>query len=93
MPKGVLLTHMNFLSSFSGINSLGVSLSSDDIGISYLPMAHVMELAFHTNLLFAGAAVGFYGGNILKLVEDITILKPTCVPMVPRLLSKLYDGF
>jgi len=93
MPKGVLLTHMNFLSAFSTTSVFGLDITPDDVGISYLPMAHAFELIFNMKVLFSGAAVGFYGGNILKLTEDMAILKPTVVPMVPRLLTKLYDGF
>ena len=31
-----------------------------------------------------------FGGNVLKLVEDIQVLKPTFFPSVPRLLNRIY---
>jgi len=34
--------------------------------------------------------VGFYGGNVLKLTEDMQILKPTYFPSVPRLFNRIY---
>ena len=34
---------------------------------------------------------GFFGGNVLKLTEDIGILKPTFFASVPRLFNKFYD--
>jgi len=34
---------------------------------------------------------GFFGGNVLKLTEDIGILKPTFFASVPRLYNKFYD--
>ena len=34
---------------------------------------------------------GFFGGNVLKLTEDIAILKPTFFASVPRLFNKFYD--
>ena len=37
-----------------------------------------------------GVKLGFFSGDILKLMEDISILKPTYFPTVPRLLNKLY---
>jgi len=36
-------------------------------------------------------ACGFFGGNVLKLTEDIGILKPTFFASVPRLFNKFYD--
>ena len=38
-----------------------------------------------------GAKVGFYGGNIKKLMDDVKELKPTLLIAVPRILYRLYD--
>lgn len=38
-----------------------------------------------------GGAVGFYSGDIRRLADDLTALKPTMMPAVPRLLNRLYD--
>jgi len=43
--------------------------------------------------LFRGASVGYFSGNIMKLTEDLGILKPTMMPIVPRVLMRLHDGF
>jgi len=43
--------------------------------------------------LYVGAAVGYYCGNIMKILEDLSILKPTFFPLVPRILMRLHDGF
>lgn len=37
-----------------------------------------------------GMRAGFYGGDVLKLVEDIGVLAPTVFPSVPRLYNKIY---
>jgi len=34
--------------------------------------------------------VGFFGGNVLKLTEDMGVLKPTFFPSVPRLFNRIY---
>lgn len=39
----------------------------------------------------SGAKVGFYGGNIKKLMEDVKELKPTVLIAVPRILYRIYD--
>ena len=41
--------------------------------------------------LIAGIKCGFYGGNVLKLTDDIGVLHPTIFPSVPRLFNKIYS--
>ena len=43
-------------------------------------------------MLYKGAKIGFYGGDVLKLKEDLADLKPTIFPSVPRLYNKFYDA-
>ncbi len=38
-----------------------------------------------------GLQIGFFRGDIRKLVEDIQELKPTMFLTVPRLLNRMYD--
>ena len=38
-----------------------------------------------------GGVVGFYGGDTLKLKDDMAKWKPTIFASVPRLYSKFYD--
>ena len=40
--------------------------------------------------IISGMKIGFFGGDVLKLVEDIGILKPTFFPSVPRLFNRIY---
>ena len=39
-----------------------------------------------------GARVGFYCGEIKKFTEDIKVLKPTSMVVVPRLLNRIHDN-
>lgn len=38
-----------------------------------------------------GGSVGFYSGDMRRLADDLTALKPTMMPAVPRLLNRLFD--
>ena len=38
-----------------------------------------------------GVHYGFYGGDVLKLKEDLQVLKPTIMVSVPRLFTRFYD--
>ena len=66
-------------------------LSSDDVHISYLPLAHIFERVVFTALMAIGASIGYYQGDTMKLMSDIMALKPTIFCSVPRLLNKVYD--
>lgn len=92
-PKGVMLTHQNVV---AGISAVVLQLgehkpTSSDVMISFLPLAHMLERCCENGIYMVGGAVGFYGGNIKKLSEDMKALRPTVMPAVPRLLNRLYD--
>jgi long-chain acyl-CoA synthetase len=65
VPKGVMLTHRNVLSTAFAVSTAGkhdrfTSIQKDDVHISYLPLAHVFERVIQQFLVMHGAAVGFY---------------------------------
>ncbi|KAI8613190.1 hypothetical protein BC830DRAFT_1170444 [Chytriomyces sp. MP71] len=96
VPKGTMLTHENMLSLLKGVfvlEKLGrfVGLRDDDVYISYLPLAHVFERSMINCLIHVGAAVGFFQGDTLKLMDDVSELRPTIFPSVPRLYNRIYD--
>ena len=37
--------------------------------------------------------IGFYGGSMKGLGEDMRDLRPTLMPTVPRVLNRLYNDF
>jgi long-chain acyl-CoA synthetase len=96
LPKGVILTHKNVMANVASVRWLAENgkcfLSTpNDVHISYLPLAHVFELVNTATMIYGGAAIGFYQGNTLKLLDDIAELKPTVFISVPRLLNRVYD--
>jgi len=38
-----------------------------------------------------GGKIGFFQGDVRKLLDDIKELQPTVFPSVPRLLNRVYD--
>lgn len=96
LPKGVVLTHMNILSNsmayiYAAQQGQGYPISKNDSHISYLPLAHVFERALHGIIIYAGARIGFYRGDTLKLLDDVGELQPTIFASVPRLFNRIYD--
>ena len=90
-PKGVLCTHQNMVSTIGGCKRTGVSLSPKDVHYSYLPLAHVFERVVTSICLSEGARIGYYQGDITKIRDDLSQLKPTIFASVPRLLNRFYD--
>ena len=66
-------------------------MTDDDVMISYLPLAHYFEKSMFVCWCIAGIAIGFYGGNQAKLMEDVQELKPTFFPSMPKLFERIHD--
>ncbi|KAI8149297.1 hypothetical protein BJV82DRAFT_587413 [Fennellomyces sp. T-0311] len=95
-PKGVVLTHASSVCPMGAINELGkkgsfADINSSDVYISYLPLAHVFERTAQALHVYQGAAIGYYQGDTLKLLDDIAELRPTVFCSVPRLFNRIYD--
>jgi long-chain acyl-CoA synthetase len=89
-PKGVMLTHKNFVAVMSAM-AIVTEISTADVHVSYLPLAHMYERAVLETVMCCGGQVGFFSGDILKLLDDIAVLKPTVFASVPRLYNRMYD--
>jgi long-chain acyl-CoA synthetase len=89
-PKGVMLTHGNFLSNMEAIHFWVIELMPSDVSLSYLPLSHVFErLAGHFMPLSVGATIA-YAENIDTIQENLLEVKPTIMTSVPRLFEKVY---
>jgi long-chain acyl-CoA synthetase len=86
-PKGVVLTHANATAATS-IARATSDVVQEDVFISYLPLAHIYERVTEHNALSAGACIGYFRGDILGLVDDMKILRPTKFVSVPRLYNR-----
>eukprot|EP00823_Brevimastigomonas_motovehiculus_P002776 TRINITY_DN1658_c0_g3_i1.p1 TRINITY_DN1658_c0_g3~~TRINITY_DN1658_c0_g3_i1.p1 ORF type:complete len:759 (+),score=202.46 TRINITY_DN1658_c0_g3_i1:167-2443(+) len=92
-PKGVVLTHANFVGMLAGMISVVRHFATPIIEciMSYLPLAHVIERALEMYFIYEGGAVGFFSGDAKKLIEDVQVLHPSFMPVVPRVLERIYD--
>ncbi|KAF4448859.1 long-chain acyl- synthetase [Fusarium austroafricanum] len=86
-PKGVLITHGNAVSAIAGGRVNG-NVSAKDVHLSYLPLAHIYGRLIDQIAVAEGASLGFFRGDILGLVDDMKILKPTGFISVPRLFNR-----
>ncbi len=86
-PKGVVLTHANAVSAASTSLVLIPQQGSDSL-ISYLPLAHIYQRVGEHAALWGGTQIGYFHGNILELVDDLKVLRPTIFQSVPRLYNR-----
>ena len=93
LPKGVVLTHANFLATIAGARQVvSVIVDSPDTRLLlFLPVAHVLaRLVMH--LVLSGAGVLGFSPNIKNLLPDIQAFKPSVLLVVPRVLEKVYNA-
>lgn len=92
-PKGVQLLHSTFIAEVAGLrlHEGGGIFSDADIHMSYLPLAHSFERAVHGILISVGGKIGFYGGNVASLFDDIAVLRPTFLVGAPRVWQRLQE--
>ncbi|KAH0537156.1 hypothetical protein FGG08_006026 [Glutinoglossum americanum] len=86
-PKGVVLTHAHAVAAASCSQTL-VPMTNADVICSYLPLAHIYQRVCEHAALWAGAQVGYFHGNILELVDDLKLIRPTTFVSVPRLYNR-----
>jgi long-chain acyl-CoA synthetase len=66
-------------------------METNDVHVSYLPLAHIFERLLINTVIACGASAGFFRGDVSLLVEDIGVLRPTVFASVPRLLNRIHD--
>ncbi len=89
-PKGVMLTHGNFVSNVNATLQALPSLSTADIALSALPYAHVFErLAAHYLFPAAGITIAIAEG-VDKVAENLAEIRPTVMTFAPRLYEKMH---
>ncbi len=87
-PKGVMLTHSNL--SSNALDGLGEDdIQAGDIGLSFLPLAHVYERTVDYGYIFRGVSVA-YVERIEDVPQALLEVHPTIVAAVPRFFEKIY---
>ena len=89
-PKGVMLTHANFISNVEACKSL-IDVSETDVLLSFLPLSHVFErLGGHYVPLFSGAKIA-YAESTFTVAQNMKEVAPTVMLSVPRLYETMHE--
>jgi len=89
VPKGVMLSHKNFISNVHGTKDK-LPLTSEERVLSFLPLCHVFERMVNYLFQFNGCPI-YYAESIDTIGENLKEVKPHGFAAVPRVIEKLYD--
>lgn len=85
-PKGVMLTHGNFLANVEGV-SRRIAARPEDLGLSLLPLSHSFERTVDYSYLIGGASIAYSSPQ--EASADFRLVQPTIMIGVPRLYQKM----
>jgi len=93
-PKGVSLTHGNFLSECGNVvqGAKDLFLKPDGSTLLFLPVAHVFGRMVQIGAVTAGLHLAHCSDPVGRLSADLASFKPTFVLAVPRIFEKIYNG-
>ncbi|WP_411101453.1 AMP-dependent synthetase/ligase [Streptomyces sp. cmx-4-9] len=88
-PKGCRLTHAN-LGAIQDATLPLVRGGPGDCTYLYLPLAHLLAQLVQFTTLLEGGELCYFGGRIEDVLQELTEVRPTHLPSVPRLFEKLH---
>ena len=88
LPKGVMLSHANFVSNIDSLRAV-IDFRADDTILSFLPLSHVLERTATFLFVHSGSAIA-YAESIEAVAANMVEVRPTIVVSVPRLFEKIY---
>jgi long-chain acyl-CoA synthetase len=93
-PKGVQLTHGNFLSECGNVvmGAADLFLKPNGSTLLFLPVAHVFGRMVQIGSIRAGLHLAHCGDVLGRLTTDLASFKPTFVLAVPRIFEKVYNS-
>ncbi|WP_026903652.1 AMP-dependent synthetase/ligase [Pedobacter glucosidilyticus] len=90
-PKGVMLSHANFVENVKVCLEQIPVIDKNDLFLSFLPLSHVFErTATYHVCCTVGCQIAF-AQSLELLASNMGEVKPTVMSCVPRLLEKIHD--
>ncbi|MBK3515958.1 AMP-dependent synthetase/ligase [Carboxylicivirga marina] len=88
-PKGVMLSHKNFMSNMKDAIPR-YPLSPKDNILSFLPLCHVYERMINYLFQANGCSI-YYAENLATIAQNLVEIKATAFVTVPRVIERIYD--
>lgn len=98
-PKGVCVTHQSFIAGVAGlVYLLRDTVSTNEVILAYLPLAHILEMVVENLVLFFGATMGYGSARTLSdtsvrgCAGDMRALRPSILVGVPQIWETIKKG-
>ncbi|KAG5422222.1 FAA24 [Candida metapsilosis] len=96
-PKGVMIPHRMAAAYISFLACIEPQAKRGDIAFIFLPLTHIYERQTSAYALSGGYTLGFPQTTVgqtgvntfVNMIDDLRILQPTYMSIVPRLLTRL----
>jgi long-chain acyl-CoA synthetase len=88
-PKGVVLTHGNWVYEARAVEQLRI-IQDDDLVLMFLPMAHSFAKVIEA-VWFSTGATWACVESLEKILDNASEVRPTCMPSVPRIFEKAFN--
>ncbi|MGE0561141.1 MAG: long-chain fatty acid--CoA ligase [Flavobacteriales bacterium] len=88
-PKGVMLTHKNFISNVLA-SEPRLPIAREQKALSFLPLCHVFERMLDYLYIYKSVSI-YYAESMDTIADNLKEVKPQLFATVPRLLEKVYD--
>ena len=88
-PKGCRLTQRALVSD-AGMVIEHLPLGPANVFFTFLPLAHVLTRMVQLVALRVGGTLAYWSGSMDTILDDLTTIRPTHLPSVPRVFEKAY---
>jgi long-chain acyl-CoA synthetase len=89
-PKGCVLAHGNYRAIVDSVLERDLLRGDEDLTYLFLPLAHAFALFIQLVSFDVGAPIAYFGGDTKAIVGELSEVRPTFLPSVPRIFEKLY---
>ena len=90
-PKGCVISHGNYRSMLDMVISVG-AIDAEGTTYLFLPLAHSFALLIQLGSFALGATLAYWERDPLKIVPNLSEVKPTYFPSVPRIFEKIHGA-
>jgi long-chain acyl-CoA synthetase len=98
-PKGVPIAHEALVAGVTGLYEvIAETISSNEIVLAYLPLAHILEMCVENIVVFVGGTLGYGSPRTLadastrNCAGDMRELAPTVMVGVPQIWETIRKG-
>jgi long-chain acyl-CoA synthetase len=90
-PKGCVISHGNYRSMCDMALAVD-TLDAGEVTYLFLPLAHSFALLIQLLSFAVGGTIAYWERDPLRIVPNLSEVRPTYFPSVPRIFEKIYTA-